>query len=75
MTPDTTRSVDHSHTRHGSSDLGVLVGLWEEARFPRLPCDAPNELRDLTEDVDNPKRVHVIHKASRRHNFQSLVQK
>lgn len=75
MTPDTTRSVDHSHARHGSSDLGVLVGLWEEARFPRLPCDAPNELRDLTEDVDNPKRVHVIHKASRRHNFQSLVQK
>lgn len=75
MTPDTTRPVDHSHAGHGSSDLGVLVGLWEEARFPRLPCDAPNELRDLTEDVDNPKRVHVIHKASRRHNFQSLVQK
>ncbi|KAK1832456.1 hypothetical protein QBC39DRAFT_304888 [Podospora conica] len=75
MTPDTTRSVDHSHARRGSSDLDVLVGLWEEARFPRLPCDAPTELRDLAEDIDNPKRVYVIHKASRRHNFQSLVQR
>jgi hypothetical protein len=27
------------------------------------------------DDIDNPKRVYAVHKASRRHNFQQLVQK
>lgn len=63
---------------HGSKhtdDLDLLAGLWEEARFARLPWDAPSELRDLVDDIDNPKRVYTVHKASRRHNFQQLVQK
>ncbi|KAL2133456.1 hypothetical protein VTI74DRAFT_2298 [Chaetomium olivicolor] len=58
-----------------ADDLDLLAGLWEEARFARLPCDAPSELRDLVEDIDNPRRVYAIHKANRRHNFQLLVQK
>ncbi|KAK0709468.1 hypothetical protein B0T26DRAFT_742901 [Lasiosphaeria miniovina] len=57
-------------------ELDILAaGLWEEARFARLPCDAPSELRDLVEDIENPKRVYSIHRATRRHNFQLLVQK
>ncbi|KAK5653377.1 hypothetical protein OQA88_9069 [Cercophora sp. LCS_1] len=74
MTPDTARPVDGGHG-HGHADLDLLAGLWEEARFARLPWDAPSELKELVEDIDNPKRVYAIHKASRRHNFQLLVQK
>ncbi|SPQ23222.1 e32f8544-9332-45ef-8532-7678c68d28a2 [Thermothielavioides terrestris] len=62
-------------SRKNDSELDLLAGLWQEARFARLPCDAPRELKDLVEDIDNPKRVYAIHKASRRHNFQLLVQK
>ncbi|KAK3303546.1 uncharacterized protein B0T15DRAFT_486922 [Chaetomium strumarium] len=58
-----------------SDELDLLAGLWEEARFARLPWDAPSELKELVEDIDNPKRVYAIHRASRRHNFQLLVQK
>ena len=53
----------------------IFPGLWEHAAFPRLPRDAPSVLEDLVEDVENPKRVYTIHRASRRHNFQILVQK
>jgi hypothetical protein len=75
MTPDATRPVDGGHGHNVGADIDLLVGLWEEARFARLPWDAPGELRDLVEDIDNPKRVYAVHRASRRHNFQSLVQK
>lgn len=74
MTPDTVRPADGGHG-HGYVDLDLLAGLWEEARFARLPWDAPSELKELVEDIDNPKRVYAVHKASRRHNFQLLVQK
>lgn len=74
MTPDTARLADGGHG-HGYGDLDLLAGLWEEARFARLPWDAPSELKELVEEIDNPKRVYAIHKASRRHNFQLLVQK
>ncbi|KAL2264659.1 hypothetical protein VTJ83DRAFT_7169 [Remersonia thermophila] len=76
MTGDATRPA--SAGGHGpivADDLDLLAGLWEEARFPRLPSDAPSELRDLVDYIDNPRRVYAIHKASRRHNFQQLVQK
>ncbi|KAK3394902.1 hypothetical protein B0H63DRAFT_556045 [Podospora didyma] len=69
-----THSPGPGHNRTSMSELDLLAGLWEEARFARLPWDAPSELRELVEDIDNPKRVHSIHKASRRHNFQQLVQ-
>jgi hypothetical protein len=75
MTPDAPRPADGGHGHGVSGDIDLLVGLWEEARFARLPWDAPSELRDLVDDIDNPKRVYAIHRASRRHNFQSLVQK
>ncbi|RKU48711.1 hypothetical protein DL546_009627 [Coniochaeta pulveracea] len=56
-------------------DFGLLSGLWEHAPFARLPADAPAEFKDLVEDIENPKRVYAVHRASRRHNFQLLVQK
>ncbi|KAM7218083.1 ubiquitin-protein ligase E3A [Rhypophila decipiens] len=60
---------------HNANEIDVIAGLWEEARFARLPWDAPAELKDLVEDIDNPKRVYAIHRATRRHNFQLLVQR
>ncbi|OAA61100.1 hect domain containing protein [Niveomyces insectorum RCEF 264] len=56
-------------------DADLLAGLWEEAPFSRLPWDAPPELHELVDTVDNPRRVYAIHRASRRHNFQLVVQK
>ncbi|CAK7200799.1 hypothetical protein SEUCBS139899_003498 [Sporothrix eucalyptigena] len=58
----------------GSADADLISGLWEEAPFPRLPWDAPAELRDLVDEVENPRRVYAVHQASRRHNFQLIVQ-
>ncbi|KAL0941772.1 hect domain protein [Colletotrichum truncatum] len=55
-------------------DADVLAGLWEDAPFARLPADAPPELRDMVQNIENPKRVYAIHRASRRHNFQILVE-
>ncbi|OIW24887.1 hypothetical protein CONLIGDRAFT_622323 [Coniochaeta ligniaria NRRL 30616] len=74
MTRDTPRPVGGGGG-HSSTEMDLLAGLWEEAPFARLPVDAPTELRALVEDIDNPKRVYSIHRASRRHNFQQLVQK
>lgn len=74
MTRDTPRPVGGG-VGHSTADIDLLAGLWEEAPFARLPIDAPAELRELVEDIDNPKRVYSIHRASRRHNFQLLVQK
>ncbi|KAF4595738.1 HECT domain-containing protein [Ophiocordyceps camponoti-floridani] len=51
----------------------LTAGLWQESLFARLPDDAPPELQDLVQDIDNPRRVYAIHKASRRHDFQLLV--
>ncbi|KAJ9151181.1 Ubiquitin-protein ligase E3A [Pleurostoma richardsiae] len=62
---------------HGHLDVDdlLLAGLWEDAPFARLPWDAPTELSEFVEDIENPKRVYAIHRASRRHNFQLLVEK
>jgi hypothetical protein len=51
----------------------LLAGLWQEAPFARLPPDAPEELSDYVEDVEDPRRVYIIHQALRRHGFQHLV--
>ncbi|KAL7919061.1 hypothetical protein ACQKWADRAFT_302492 [Trichoderma austrokoningii] len=56
-------------------ELDLLAGLWQVAPFARLPPDAPAELRDYVQDVENPRRVYAIHRASRRHDFQTLVDK
>ncbi|CAN8098522.1 unnamed protein product [Discula destructiva] len=60
---------------HHDPETDLLAGLWETAPFARLPTDAPQELKDLVEDIENPKRVYAIHRASRRHGFQLLVEK
>jgi hypothetical protein len=57
------------------NDADVYGALWTAAPFPRLPVDAPNELKNLTVDIDDPKRVYAIHRASRRHNFDVLVER
>lgn len=76
MTRDATRL---DACRHGRDSAGleaeILAALWEEVPFPRLPFDAPAELRDLVIDIENPKRVYAIHRASRRHNLQLLIEK
>ena len=53
----------------------LMAGLWQEAPFARLPDDAPPELHDLVHDIDNPRRVYAIHRATRRHDFQLLVER
>lgn len=40
-----------------------------------MPPDAPTELREHVVDIDDPRRVYAIHRASRRHGFQTLVDK
>lgn len=59
----------------GAAKQDVLAGLWQEAPFARLPPDAPVELHAYTHDIDNPKRVYAVHRASRRHEFQLLVER
>lgn len=72
MTRDTYRVHDD---RDSVSDAEMYEALWAAAPFPRLPNDAPAELKKLTIDVDDPKRVYAIHRASRRHHFQILVER
>lgn len=57
------------------SELDLLAGLWQEAPFARLPPDAPPELQEYVVDIDDPRRVYAIHRASRRHGFHTLVDK
>ncbi|RDA93765.1 hypothetical protein CP533_0276 [Ophiocordyceps camponoti-saundersi (nom. inval.)] len=72
-----TVAADSRHDAHSNSHTNLLrdltAGLWQEAPFPLLPDDAPPEMRHLVQDIDNPRRVYAIHKASRRHDFQLLV--
>ncbi|KAK6086667.1 HECT-domain-containing protein [Seiridium cupressi] len=56
-------------------DAEILAALWEEVPFPRLPHDAPSELSELVVEIENPRRVYSIHRATRRHNLQLLVEK
>ncbi|KAI0026094.1 hypothetical protein F4780DRAFT_7064 [Xylariomycetidae sp. FL0641] len=60
---------------HDTLEADILALLWEHAPFPRLPLDAPSEIKDLTVNVENPKRVYTVHRAYRRHNLQLLVEK
>jgi hypothetical protein len=58
-------------------DPQVLSALWEAQApsFPHLPPDAPPELLKNTVDVRDPQRVYSIYRASRRYNFQLLVER
>lgn len=57
------------------ADIELLALLWEEAPFPKLPRDAPPELKEFVQTIENPRHVYTIHCAARRHNFQTLVEK
>ncbi|KAI0408387.1 hypothetical protein F4802DRAFT_549601 [Xylaria palmicola] len=72
MTIEASRPV---HGGRGGSVLedDLLAALWENAPFPRLPFDAPPEIKELVVNVENPKRVYTIHRASRRHSLQVLI--
>lgn len=71
MTRDTFRVVDDH-----DGDAEVFSALWAAApSFPQLPSDAPPELISLTYELRDPKRVYAIYRASRRHNFQLLVER
>lgn len=75
MTPETTRPETraHGHSHALTDEMELIAGLWQEAPFPRLPVDAPPELDEYLQDIDSPRRVYAIHRASRRHDFQLLV--
>ena len=72
-----------SHGRHahrGSGDTEhatALSALWssQALTFPRLPEDAPTEIKKDTSSVDDLKHVYSIYHASRRLNFQLLVER
>ncbi|APA15550.1 hypothetical protein sscle_15g103200 [Sclerotinia sclerotiorum 1980 UF-70] len=72
MTRDTPR-IQEERSFSGEDD--ILKALWVAAPFPYLPQDAPDELKKLTIDVEDPKQLHVIHNASRRHHFQLMVER
>ncbi|PSR79386.1 hypothetical protein BD289DRAFT_375524 [Coniella lustricola] len=78
MTRDTVRPLDAASASpclHHDVGMDLLAGLWDTAPFARLPLDAPPEIRDIVENIENPKRVYAIHRACRRHGFQQLVEK
>jgi len=76
MTRESVRpSSPHKDQADYRPELELLGLLWEEAPFPRLPRDAPPELKEYVKIVENPRQVYVIHRACRRHNFQSLVER
>ena len=56
-------------------DVDVLTSLWTAATFPYLPNDAPADLKKFTLDIDDPRRIYTIHRASRRHHLQLLIEK
>ncbi|OAQ97004.1 hypothetical protein LLEC1_05987 [Akanthomyces lecanii] len=73
------RSVSDSNRRpdglsDGDDRYDLFAGLWQESAFVRLPSDAPPQLSPFVRDIENPRRVYAIHRASRRHDFQLLVQ-
>ncbi|KAM0545165.1 hypothetical protein ACHAPJ_011512 [Fusarium lateritium] len=73
MTPDVAHPRDSS--TESAADIDLLAGLWQEAPFARLPSDAPPELKASIQNIENPTRVYAIHRASRRHGFQLLVER
>ncbi|KAI1504685.1 hypothetical protein F5X99DRAFT_432474 [Biscogniauxia marginata] len=74
MTIENTRPAENGPV-HNSLEADILAALWEQVPFPRLPLDAPAEIKELVIDIENPKKVHTIHRATRRHNLQLLVEK
>ncbi|KAI0174527.1 HECT-domain-containing protein [Pestalotiopsis sp. NC0098] len=61
--------------RLDSIEAEILGRLWEEVPFPRLPSDAPPELKELVVTIENPKKVYTIRRAIRRHDVQLLLER
>ncbi|KAH6679050.1 HECT-domain-containing protein-like protein [Halenospora varia] len=71
-----TRDVPALHDgRDFASEEEVYAALWNTAPFPRLPEDAPSQIKDFVVELEDPKRVYAIHRAARRHQFQLLVER
>jgi hypothetical protein len=71
-----TRDVNGLHEDpNPATEDEVYAALWATTPFPRLPRDAPEALKKVTVDIDDPKRVYTIHQAARRHHFQILVER
>ncbi|KAF4635183.1 hypothetical protein G7Y89_g2913 [Cudoniella acicularis] len=71
-----TRDIQGLRDGHDlASEDEMYVALWATAPFPRLPEDAPDQMRDFVVDIDDPKRIYAIHRAARRHQFQILVER
>lgn len=60
---------------NNTNDAAMYAALWAAAPFPRLPEDAPAEIKALTVEINDPRRVYTIHRAARRHEFQLLVER
>ncbi len=57
-------------------DVELFSALWAAApNFSQLPADSPPEVKKVTIDVEDPRRVYTIYRASRRHSFQILVER
>ncbi|KAF3068371.1 Ubiquitin-protein ligase E3A [Daldinia childiae] len=74
MTREVNRPADDG-PGHNVFEVDIIAALWEQVPFPRLPADAPSEIKELVINVENPKRVYAIYRASRRHDLQLLVEK
>lgn len=74
MTREVNRPADDG-PGHNALEVDIIAALWEQVPFPRLPADAPSEIKELVIDVENPKRVYAIYRTSRRHDLQLLVEK
>jgi len=69
MTRDSSRLVDEQ-----DGEAEIFSALWTAApSFPQLPPDATPELKALTIEVEDPKKVYSLHHGYRRHGFQVLV--
>ncbi|KAH7040364.1 uncharacterized protein B0I36DRAFT_379350 [Microdochium trichocladiopsis] len=75
MTPEATGPSEGRHGQAARLEMETMAALWEEVPFPRLPPDAPRELRELLVNIENPRKVYTIHRASRRHHLHVLVEK
>jgi len=75
MTTRATRPPDGRNGPAARAEMEAVAALWEEVPFPRLPPDAPRELRELLVDIKNPRKVYTIHRASRRHHLHVLIER
>lgn len=63
-------------TSNGLEDLAPdIIGLLANYSPSSLPHDAHQQLQKLTIEIDDPQRVLAVYQASRRFNFQVVVER